>query len=54
MVIKLLIIKAHHVFTSIISFCVAFHEKLKEHIKDVGVAQSKQVPLFWCGMAEVI
>jgi len=32
----------------------AFQEKLKEHIKDVGVAQSKQVPLFWCGMAESV
>lgn len=29
------------------------HEKLKEQIKDVIAAQSKEVPLFWCGMAQV-
>lgn len=28
-------------------------EKLKEQIKDVEVAQSKEVPLFWYGVAEV-
>ncbi|KAK4477642.1 hypothetical protein RD792_016883, partial [Penstemon davidsonii] len=30
----------------------AVEEKLKEQIKDVGVAQSQEVPLFWCGVAE--
>ncbi|KAE8708060.1 Protein PTST [Hibiscus syriacus] len=29
-------------------------EKLKEKIKDVDAAQSKEVPLFWCGMAESV
>ncbi|KAK8532319.1 hypothetical protein V6N13_131653 [Hibiscus sabdariffa] len=29
-------------------------EKLKEQIKDVDAAQSKEVPLFWCGMAESV
>jgi hypothetical protein len=33
--------------------CKAVHGKLKEQIKDVDIAQSKEVPLFWCGMAEV-
>lgn len=35
------------------SVCKAVRGKLKEQIKDVDTAQSKQVPLFWCGMAEV-
>lgn len=37
-----------------VSMCKAVHGKLKEQIKDVDTAQSKEVPLFWCGMAEVI
>ncbi|KAH7556967.1 hypothetical protein ACOSP7_026297 [Xanthoceras sorbifolium] len=32
----------------------AVNEKLKEQIKDVGAAQSKEVSLFWCGMAESV
>lgn len=32
----------------------AVREKLKEQIKDVIAAQSKEVPLFWCGMAESV
>ncbi|KAJ0074593.1 hypothetical protein Patl1_37546 [Pistacia atlantica] len=32
----------------------AVHEKVKEQIKDVDTAQSKEVPLFWCGMAESV
>lgn len=28
-------------------------KKMKEQIKDVNIAQSKEVSLFWCGMAEV-
>ncbi|XP_021296427.1 protein PTST, chloroplastic [Herrania umbratica] len=32
----------------------AVHEKLKEQIKDVDAAQSKEIPLFWCGMAESV
>lgn len=31
----------------------AVHEKLNEQIKDVGAARSKEVSLFWIGMAEV-
>jgi hypothetical protein len=37
-----------------VSMCKAVHGKLTEQIKDVETAQSKEVPLFWCGMAEVI
>ncbi|GMI85572.1 Protein targeting to starch [Hibiscus trionum] len=29
-------------------------KKLKEQIKDVDGAESKEVPLFWCGMAESV
>ncbi|KAI9159705.1 hypothetical protein LWI28_001133 [Acer negundo] len=32
----------------------AVHEKLKDQIKDVGAAQSKEVSLFWSGMAESV
>ncbi|KAK2986708.1 hypothetical protein RJ640_010933 [Escallonia rubra] len=32
----------------------AVQEKLKEQIKDVDAAQSKEVSLFWCGMAESV
>ncbi|KAJ0074595.1 hypothetical protein Patl1_37542 [Pistacia atlantica] len=35
-------------------WCKAVHEKVKEQIKDVDTAQSKEVPLFWCGMAESV
>lgn len=34
-------------------WCKAVHEKVKQQIKDVDAAESKEVPLFWCGMAEV-
>jgi hypothetical protein len=36
-----------------VSVYKAVHEKLEEQIKDVDVAQSKEVHLFWNGMAEV-
>ncbi|KAJ6370952.1 hypothetical protein OIU77_001457 [Salix suchowensis] len=32
----------------------ALQKKLKEQVKDVDVAQSKEVSLFWCGMAESV
>lgn len=32
----------------------AVHEKLKEQIKDVDAAQSKEVSIIWCGMAESV
>lgn len=37
------------------SLCMseAVLEKLKDQIKDVDAARSKEVSLFWCGMAEV-
>lgn len=47
-------INGKYIQSHLLSRLKAFHEKLKEHIKDVGVAQSKQVPLFWCGMAESV
>ncbi|XP_022635110.1 protein PTST, chloroplastic isoform X2 [Vigna radiata var. radiata] len=33
---------------------IAVHEKLKEQIKDVDAAQSKEVSVFWIGMAESV
>ena len=36
-----------------VSVYKAVHVKLEEQIKDVDVAQSKEVHLFWTGMAEV-
>lgn len=38
---------------AIVSMYKAVHEKLNEQIKDVGAARSKEVSLFWIGMAEV-
>ncbi|KAJ8761748.1 hypothetical protein K2173_004558 [Erythroxylum novogranatense] len=32
----------------------AIHGKMKEQIKDVDLAQSKEISLFWCGMAESV
>uniref|UniRef100_A0A6N2KML7 AMP-activated protein kinase glycogen-binding domain-containing protein n=1 Tax=Salix viminalis TaxID=40686 RepID=A0A6N2KML7_SALVM len=32
----------------------ALQKNLKEQVKDVDVAQSKEVSLFWCGMAESV
>ena len=32
---------------------IAVHEQMKEQIKDVDAAQSKEVSVFWVGMAEV-
>jgi len=32
---------------------IAVNEQLKEQIKDVDAAQSKEVSVFWVGMAEV-
>jgi hypothetical protein len=46
-----------HVLTkdsvAFVSVYKAVHVKLEEQIKDVDVAQSKEVHLFWTGMAEV-
>ncbi|KAJ6867369.1 protein PTST [Populus alba x Populus x berolinensis] len=34
--------------------CKVLQEKLKDQIKDVDAAKSKEVSLFWCGMAESV
>lgn len=51
--VKLFKCYARRFLISIIFFCQAVDDKLKEHVKGVEAAQSKQVHLFWCGMAEV-
>uniref|UniRef100_A0A5B7BDC1 AMP-activated protein kinase glycogen-binding domain-containing protein n=1 Tax=Davidia involucrata TaxID=16924 RepID=A0A5B7BDC1_DAVIN len=47
-------INGKYIQSHLLSRLEAVHEKLKEQIKDVDVAQSKEVPLFWCGMAESV
>ncbi|CAN6697137.1 unnamed protein product [Malus baccata var. baccata] len=47
-------INGKYIQSHLLSRLEAVHEKLKEQIKDVGAAQSKEVPLFWCGMAESV
>ncbi|KAJ0077456.1 hypothetical protein Patl1_35964 [Pistacia atlantica] len=44
---------SHFLLLPTFLWCKAVHEKVKEQIKDVDTAQSKEVPLFWCGMAEL-
>lgn len=41
------------ILTAFVVSSKALHEKLKEQLKGVDGVQSKEVPLFWCGMAEV-
>ncbi|KAJ0074610.1 hypothetical protein Patl1_37572 [Pistacia atlantica] len=43
-----------HVLLPTFLWCKAVHDKVKEQIKDVDTAQFKEVPLFWCGMAESV
>ncbi|GMN19347.1 hypothetical protein TIFTF001_048606 [Ficus carica] len=45
-------INGKYIQSHLLSRLEAVLEKLKEQIKDVGVAQSKEVPLFWYGVAE--
>ncbi|KAJ0074607.1 hypothetical protein Patl1_37577 [Pistacia atlantica] len=45
---------SHFLLLPTFLWCKAVHEKVKEQIKDVDTAQSKEVPLFWCGMAESV
>ncbi|GLT97298.1 hypothetical protein SLE2022_148710 [Rubroshorea leprosula] len=47
-------INGKYVQSHLLARLEAVHEKLKEQIKDVEAAQSKEVPLFWCGMAESV
>ncbi|KAK9912864.1 hypothetical protein M0R45_036698 [Rubus argutus] len=47
-------INGKYIQSHLLSRLEAVHEKLKEQIKDVDAAQSKEVSLFWCGMAESV
>ncbi|KAK9272014.1 hypothetical protein L1049_002383 [Liquidambar formosana] len=47
-------INGKYIQSHLLSRLEAVHKKLKEQIKDVDAAQSKEVPLFWCGMAESV
>ncbi|XP_050385234.1 protein PTST, chloroplastic isoform X2 [Argentina anserina] len=47
-------INGKYIQSHILSRLEAVHEKLMEQIKDVDAAQSKEVSLFWCGMAESV
>ncbi|KAM5551779.1 protein PTST, chloroplastic-like [Rosa sericea] len=47
-------INGKYIQSHLLSRFEAVHEKLKEQIKDVDAAQSKEVSLFWCGMAESV
>ncbi|XP_059449751.1 protein PTST, chloroplastic [Corylus avellana] len=47
-------INGKYIQSHLLSRLEAVHVKLKEQIKDVDIAQSKDVPLFWCGMAESV
>jgi hypothetical protein len=47
-------INGKYIQSHLLSRLEAVHEKLEEQIKDVDVAQSKEVHLFWTGMAESV
>lgn len=47
-------INGKYIQSLLLSRLEAVLEKLKEQIKDVEVAQSKEVPLFWYGVAESV
>ncbi|XWS30816.1 hypothetical protein CRYUN_Cryun23aG0022700 [Craigia yunnanensis] len=47
-------INGKYIQTHLHTHLEAVLKKLKEQIKDVDAAQSKEVPLFWCGMAESV
>ncbi|KAH7533820.1 hypothetical protein FEM48_Zijuj04G0172300 [Ziziphus jujuba var. spinosa] len=47
-------INGKYIQSHLLSRLEAVLEKLKDQIKDVDAAQSKEVPLFWCGMAESV
>lgn len=47
-------INGKYVQSHLLARLEALHEKLKEQLKGVDAVQSKEVPLFWCGMAESV
>ncbi|XP_042503140.1 protein PTST, chloroplastic [Macadamia integrifolia] len=47
-------INGKYIQSHLLSRLEAVHEKMKEQMKDVEAAQSKEVQLFWCGMAESV
>ncbi|KAI4299584.1 hypothetical protein L6164_033029 [Bauhinia variegata] len=47
-------INGKYIHSHLVSRLEALLEKLKEQIKDVDAAQSKEVPVFWYGMAESV
>lgn len=47
-------INGKYIQSYLLSRLKAVDDKLKEHTKGVEAAQSKQVHLFWCGMAESV
>ncbi|KAI9100024.1 hypothetical protein K1719_024242 [Acacia pycnantha] len=47
-------INGKYIQSHLVSRLEAMHEKLKEQIKDVDSVQSKEVPVFWVGMAESV
>ncbi|XP_057970662.1 protein PTST, chloroplastic isoform X4 [Malania oleifera] len=47
-------INGKYIQSHLLSRLEVVHKKLNDQIKDVGAAQLKEVPLFWCGMAESV
>ncbi|CAJ2640781.1 unnamed protein product [Trifolium pratense] len=47
-------INGKYIHTHLVARLKAVHEQLTEQIKDVDVAQSKEVSVFWAGMAESV
>ncbi|XP_057970660.1 protein PTST, chloroplastic isoform X3 [Malania oleifera] len=47
-------INGKYIQSHLLSRLEVVHKKLNDQIKDVGAAQLKEVPLFWCGMAETL
>ncbi|XP_059643345.1 protein PTST, chloroplastic isoform X2 [Cornus florida] len=47
-------INGKYIQSHLLSRLEAVHKKMKEHIKDVDAAQSKEVPIFWYGMDESV
>ncbi|XP_019419829.1 PREDICTED: protein PTST, chloroplastic isoform X1 [Lupinus angustifolius] len=47
-------INGKYIHSHLVARLEAVHEQLKEQVKDVDAAQSKQVSVFWVGMAESV
>ncbi|KAK2387824.1 protein PTST, chloroplastic [Trifolium repens] len=47
-------INGKYIHTHLVARLKAVHEQLNEQIKDVDAAQSKEVSVFWAGMAESV